>query len=460
MGLAVLILAVPAAVSANTTVQPDSGPARQARIVGSVGQEAGASGALPVRDGVTTRVSVGPGGRQANGNSFVPAVSADGRYVVFASHASNLVPADTNRAFDVFVRDRAARVTRLVSVGPGGRQGNNTSFAPGISSHGRYVAFNSYASNLVPADTNGTSDVFVRDRITRVTRRVSVGPEGQQANGGSFDAKISAHGRYVVFASDASNLVPADTNDTEDVFVRDRVAQVTRRVSVGADGGQANGSSGSFGAAVSAHGRFVVFASDASNLVAGDTNGTFDVFVRDRRLQVTRRVSVGPDGQQANNVSDHAAVSADGRYVVFESAASNLVPADTNDTDDVFVRDRRLQVTRRVSVGPGGQQANDGSGSFSVAVSDHGRYVVFDSFASNLVAGDTNDSFDVFVRDRVAQVTRRVSVGPGGRQANGLSFELAVSAHGRYVAFASDASTLVPADTNNRFDVFVRDRNP
>jgi hypothetical protein len=122
------------------------------------------------------------------------------------------------------------------------------------------------------------------------------------------------------------------------------------------------------------------------------------------------------------------------------------------------VWDRVAQLTRRVSVGPGGQQAN--SLSYFAAISAHGRFVAFDSFASNLVAGDTNDSFDVFVRDRVAQVTRRVSVGPGGQQANGLSFELAVSAHGRYVAFASDASTLVPADTNNRFDVFVRDRNP
>jgi Tol biopolymer transport system component len=262
-------------------------------VVGS-GLAAAATPAVVGSGPVNTRVPVDAGGQQANSDSFEPAISAAGRFVAFASYASNLVPGDTNNDFDVFVRDRKAQVTQRVSVGPGGQQANGNSFEPAISADGRLVAFSSGASNLVPGDTNGTSDVFVRDRKAQVTRRVSVGPGGQQANGESLKPAISAHGRLVAFSSGASNLVPGDTNGTSDVFVRDRVAQVTRRISVGPGGQQANG--GSHSPAISADGRFVAFVSRASNLVAGDTNGASDVFVRDRVAQVTRRVSVGSGG--------------------------------------------------------------------------------------------------------------------------------------------------------------------
>ncbi len=343
--------------------------------------------------GVTSRVSVASDGRQGNFDSQTfraPAMSADGRFVAFESSASNLVAGDTNGRYDVFVRDRLAGVTRRVSVGAGG-QANNGSDSPAISADGRFVAFYSDASNLVAGDTNGRSDVFVRDRLAGVTRRVSVGAGGQ-ANSESFGPAISADGRFVAFYSYASNLVAGDTNGRSDVFVRDRLAGVTRRVSVGA-GGQAN--SDSFGPAISADGRFVAFDSSASNLVVGDTNGTFDVFVRDRLAGVTRRVSVGAGGQ-ANSDSLSPAISADGRFVAFESNASNLVAGDTNATDDVFVRDRLAGVTRRVSVGAGGQ-ANSSSG--SPAISANGRSVAYTSNASNLVRGDTNGAQDVFVRD-------------------------------------------------------------
>jgi Tol biopolymer transport system component len=300
-------------------------------------------------------------------------------------------------------------VTRRISVGSSGQQSNDYSFHPAISADGRFVAFESYATNLVAGDTNGISDVFLRDRKLQVTRRISVGAGGQQANG--YDAylypAISAHGRFVAFNSGASNLVAGDTNNRFDVFVRDRKLQVTRRISVGAAGQQAKGYC--FSPAISAHGRFVAFNSGASNLVAGDTNHTFDVFVRDRKAQLTRRVSVGPAGQQSNDYSFDPAISADGRFVAFSSYASNLVAGDTNHRFDVFVRDRMLQVTRRVSVGPAGQQANDGSA--DPAISAHGRFVAFVSAASNLVPGDTNGFDDVFVRDRKLQLTRRVSVG-------------------------------------------------
>jgi Tol biopolymer transport system component len=403
----------------------------------------------------TAGVLVDRSGHQANSFSTEPAISAGGRFVAFSSSASNLVPGDTNDTADVFVRDRKLQVTRRVSVGPGGQQANAHSFDPAISAGGRFVAFLSSASNLVPGDTNGDRpDVFVRDRKLQVTRRVSVGPGGQQANSGSGRPAISADGRFVAFASSASNLVPGDSNDSWDVFVRDRKLQVTRRVSVGPGGQQANAST--FAPAIPAGGRFVAFESDASNLVPADTNGHRDVFVRDRLAQLTRRVSVGAGGQQANSASYSPTFSAHGRFVAFASFASNLVPGDTKGGLDVFVRDRMGRLTRRVSVGPGGQQGNNWS--FSPAISADGRFVAFGSQATNLVAGDTNGRWDVFVRDRAAQLTRRMSVGPVGQQANDMSYRPTISANGRFVAFVSDASNLVPGDTNGTGDVFVRDR--
>ena len=365
-----------------------AGLAGLAVLAGLAGGAVAASPAQGPASGGTSRVSVGPAGAQANGVSSSQAISADGRYVAFETSASNLVVGDTNQIRDVVVRDRAAHVTRRVSVGPGGAQANGSSHRPAVSARGRFVAFSSFASNLVTGDTNGSFDVFVRDQMTRVTRRVSVGPGGAQANSYSDNPSISAHGRYVAFSSFASNLVTGDTNGTFDLFVWDRTAEVTRRVSVGPGGVQANDSS--FAPVISADGRYIAFYSWASNLVSGDTNGTADVFVRDLRAGVTRRVSVGPGGAQANDFSYDPAISADGVHVAFTSDASNLVAGDTNGTADVFVWDGVNQVTRRVSVGPGGAQASDAS--FAPAISAQGRHVAFYSWAPNLVTGDTNDT--------------------------------------------------------------------
>jgi Tol biopolymer transport system component len=250
----------------------------------------------------------------------------------------------------------------------------------------------------VPGDTNGASDVFLRDRLAGVTRRVSVGAVGQ-ANGDSAEPSISADGRFVAFSSQASNLVPGDTNGTSDIFVRDMLTGVTRRVSVGA-AGQANG--GSLSPAISADGRFVAFNSYASNLVPGDTNGTTDIFVRDLLARVTRRVSVGPAGQGNSDSSGAPAISADGRYVAFFSHASNLVPGDTNGAYDIFVRDLLAGVTRRVSVGASGQGNRD---SLAPAITADGRSVAFVSASFNLVTHDTNRAWDVFVRDPLLDAT-------------------------------------------------------
>jgi len=399
-------------------------------------------------------VSVRSNGAQADAGSASPVISANGRYVAFTSEATNLVRKDTNRASDVFVHDRKTHVTRRVSVATNGTQGNDRSYTLDISANGRFVAYMSWASNLVPGDTNQIHDVFVRDRLSGVTERVSIGSGGSQADDGSAGATISARGRFVAFWSFATNLVAGDDNEAHDVFVRDRRLGLTERVSVSSAGNQANALS--LSPQISARGRYVAFESHASNLVAKDSNVVQDVFVHDRHLGVTERVSVGPDGGQAADDSGSPVISARGRYVAFESYAPNLVTADTNEERDVFVRDRVLDVTRRVSVGANGNQANRWSA--VAAISAKGRFVIFESPATNLVVDDTQRYLEPYVRDRANETTEPVVVGRGGAAANDGSYHSAVSAHGRYVAFQSNASNLVADDTNKSEDVFLVDR--
>jgi len=305
---------------------------------------------------------------------------------------------------------------------------------------------------LVANDTNDAADVFVRDRQAGTTRRVSISSAGDQGNWDSEDPSISADGRYVAFESDANNLVANDTNGKTDIFVRDHLTRLTKRVSVSSGEGQAN--SHSFQPSISADGRHVAFMSKARDLVANDTNGALDVFVRDRREGTTRRVSISSGEGQADSGSSYPSISADGRYVAFQSSASDLIADDTNGSYDVFVRDRQQGETRRVSISSAGIEGNRSS--FVPSISADGRYVAFHSAARNLVANDTNGKADVFVRDRQQGVTRRVSLTSSGSQADERSWLPSISADGRYVAFESDASNLVANDTNGRFDVFVR----
>ena len=353
---------------------------------------------------VTQRVSLDSAGAQGNDHSFMAqaiasGVSADGRYVVFWSVATNLVPGDTNGAWDIFITDRQNGTTERMSVDSNGIQGNHNSLNPSISADGRYVAFESHASNLVPDDTNSDWDVFVHDTITGQTTRISVDSNGNQANGDSYAPSLSSDGRYVTFFSSAPDLVAGDTNGALDVFVRDRQNGTTERVSVDSSGAQGDGDSNY--ASISGDGRYVAFESWATNLVPADTDGTLDVFVRDRQNGTTERVSVDSSGAQGDGGSNRTSISGDGRYVAFESSATNLVPADTNGALDVFVRDRQNATTERMSVDSGGTQGNGGE-SDSASISTDGRFVAFHSFAHNLVPGDTNTFFDVFVHDRNA----------------------------------------------------------
>jgi Tol biopolymer transport system component len=423
-----------------------------ALLLGSWVAAASAGAASSPRTVLVSRNSAGTQGNGA-GNSFLPSISADGRFVAFQSDATNLVPADTNGTSDVFVRDLVTTSTRLVSRNSAGAQGNDGSFDPSISADGRFVAFYSYATNLVPADTNGTSDVFVRDLVTGRTRLVSRNSAGTPGNSASFDPSISADGRFVAFDSIATNLVPADTNGDNDVFVRDLVTGRTRLVSRNSAG--TPGNSDSFGPSISADGRFVAFNSYATNLVPADTNGTFDVFVRDLVTGRTRLVSRNSAGAKGNGASFDPSISADGRFVAFDSNATNLVPADTNGDSDVFVRDLVTGRTRLVSRNSAGAKGNGFS--YSPSISADGRFVAFYSAATNLVPAETSGGLDVFVRDLVTGRTRLVSRNSAGAPGNYNSYRPSISADGRFVAFDSIATNLVLRDTNGRSDVFVRD---
>jgi Tol biopolymer transport system component len=343
--------------------------------------------------GTTERVSVPSTGGEADGDSYGPSISADGRYVAFTSSASNLTPGDRNDDLDVFVRDRVGRSTMLASAGPQGAMGDGPSMAPSISADGRFVAFESDAGSLVAGDTNGTGDVFIHDFVADVTRRISVAGNEQQTESPSFGAAISADGSSVAFESFSSRLVPDDTNGALDVFVADVASGAITRVSLASDGGQADDRS--YSPSISSDGRMVAFSSFATNLVGDDTNRLLDVFLRRRDQQTTTRLSVGPDGAEGDGLSFAPVVSADGAQVVFSSEASNLVRDDSNATRDVFVASTASGALTRLSRGRSRAQG-DGP-SLGAVVDGSGAMVAFASFATNLVADDTNGQSDVFV---------------------------------------------------------------
>jgi hypothetical protein len=417
--------------------------------------------------GTTERISVSTDGSQGNGFSGWSAISADGRYVVFYSEASNLVDGDTNAVPDVFLRDRLTGETTRISVTTDGAQGNSESGGPDISADGHYIVFHSLASNLVDGDTNWVEDIFVYDRVTKEITRISLASDGKEGNGRSTYPSISTDGRFVVFQSLASNLVADDDNGVEDIFVHDMITGETTRVSVASDGTQGNQWSDQ--AAISPDGLSVVFRSYASNLVQGDVNnvcdtdqdGSYDdncqdIFIHQRLSGETTIVSVTSDGLQGNNWSGWPSVSAYGRYVTFQSWAENLVVNDTNGWSDILVHDTLTGETTRVSIASDGSQADN----YSVfpSISTNGRFIAFYSCASNLVDGDTNGRFDVYVHDQFTGRTSRISVATDGAQANDDSVTPYISADGRYVVFASYATNLVPGDTNDFTDDFVRDR--
>lgn len=400
-----------------------------AALLGSSAGTAQAGIAVPA---VTERISVRNDGSQAESftASRASTVSADGRYVAFLSTAK-LTPGDTDSTTDVFVRDRVAGTTERISVdsdgvggnGHSGRGMNTSNPPPSISADGRYVAFESDATNLYGNDGNGsTPDVYVRDRAAGVTQRLAYY---------GYSPAISGDGAYVTWEWEGT------------IYRRLRISPYTTHIVV---------SGGAF-ASISNDGRYVAFQSQYPHL-PGDTNGWEDIYVRDLTTNALERVSVDSNEQGGANRSLYPSISADGQVVAFHSISA-LVPDDTSCcSPDIYVRDRASGTTERANVASSGRPANVADAA-NPSLSPDGRYVTFDTAASNLAAGDTNGATDVFVRDRLARTTGRVSVASDGSQASG--FDPAVSNGGRVIAFSSTASNLVPGDTNGGEDAFARD---
>lgn len=401
--------------------------------------------------GSTTQVSIPYDGSQANHESRYQSISSDGRFIAFQSRATNLVFSDTNGNWDVFIRDLQTNETTRVSLGSLGVQANGACGGPSISSDGRLIAFESSATNLVDNDTNGFIDVFVRDLLTNETTIVSISSSGIQGNNISLYSSISGNGRYVAFISDASNLVQGDTNGRPDVFVHDCQTRQTMRVSLASDGTQANYKSEG-GISLSFDGRFVAFASYADNLVSNDSNGVADIFVHDQVTKQTIRASVSSSGSQGNNFSLGPSISGDGHFVAFTSAASNFFVSDLNETNDIFVRDIQGGQTIIASVSSNGNQANEAV--INPSISSDGRFIAYQSFANNLVLDDTNNQTDNFLHDRQTGETIRVSISSEGVQGNNDSWIPTISSDGCYIAFESDADNLVLGDTNGYKDIF------
>ena len=355
----------------------------------------------------TERISVkyGTAIDEPNTFSYRPAISAHGRYVAFESYATNLLSTPDLLSYtDIFVRDRTNQTTERVSVkyDTESDEPNSSSSKPAISADGSYVAFESYATNLLSTpDSLSYTDIFIRDRLTDTTERISISTTGGEPNGSSFRPAISADGRFVAFESSATNLLSTpDSLLNTDIFVRDRITATTERISISTTGGEPHGSSGY--PDISADGRYVAFGSLAPDLVENDTNGLSDVFIFDRQTKMTELVSVNSNGEQqtgGDNTGYGGVLSADGRYVTFSSEATNLVDNDTGGFRDLFRRDRKKGVTIQVSVNTAGE-AQNGWVYEQYSISGDGRFLAFMSQATNLVEpNDVQFNNDIFLRE-------------------------------------------------------------
>jgi Tol biopolymer transport system component len=423
-----------------------------------------ASGHLVAQDAIT-RVSVDSNGQQTVGWVRAAALSSDGRHVAFASDADSLVANDGNQCCDVFVHDRVTGATVRVSVDSAGVEGDGDSDSVAISADGRFVAFASLADNFVANDANDKYDVFVHDRDpdgngvfdegNGTTTLVSVAMDGNPTpHAWSTDPSICGDGHLVAFCSSATTLVPGDTNRAADIFVRDLSAGTTTRVDVDSNGKQAtNGSS--YLPFISEDGSAVAFESDATNLAAGDSNHTFDVFVRDLVQGTTTRVSIDSAGNESDDRSYSAALSADGSLAMFTSSADNLVPGDTNDVDDVFVHDRATGTTERCSVDSGGNQVDAYSG--GSAISGDGEIVAFVCASSSLAPGNSSGQAEAYVHERSSGRTYLASA-RCGVEPDSVAGAWALSRDGNLLAFISWSDNLVGGDDNGYTDAFIFDR--
>jgi len=401
--------------------------------------------------GSTTVESVNSNGSIGNDDSVFPVISETGRYIAFESLANNLVPYDTNGKRDVFFRDRHEGITKRISVHSNGTEANDDSGLPSISIDGRYVTFVSKANNLVDNDTNNKEDVFIHDTVNGTTIRI-LGVYDRQPDGDSSYPKISGNGNYVVFTSRANNLVVYDDNEGVDTFVYERTSGHITLVSIDSSGNPANGDS--FGHAASSYdGQYISFTSWASNLISGDINNHPDVFLKDMATGDISLVSIGPNGNRGNDLSASPALSSDGKFVAFLSRSTNFQYENISEYKDIYLRDIDAGTTIRLSESPSGIQSN-GWSDFP-RISADGRYVTFFSAASNLIDNDTNGYDDIFLYDSELGALSCVSVNSVGGQGNMESHVATISANGQYVAFHSHSTNFDGIDTNEKWDVYV-----
>ena len=396
---------------------------------------------------ITKRVSVRSDGMQANGIGYGRAISANGRYVAFESEATNLVADDTNARKDIFVHDHMTGSTTRVSVGYGNTESNKQSSAPSISNDGRYVAFKSYSDNLVPNDNSSREDVFVHDRWMGTNEIINIGPGGVQANGSTFyRVVISGNGRFVFFVSEATNLIPEDTNGAIwDIFVHDRETHITSLASLADNGDQPDTLCES--PSVSSDGRFVTFVSKADNIIADEVNGRWHIFVHDRTTGRTTLVSVSSSGEQGDSDSSEPSISADGRFVAFSSQSSNLAQSDVDGFDwDIFVHDRQTGETKRIT---------ESGSSFSPSISSDGHYIAYRTTGS-IWESNWISYYLIFFHDLWSNNITLISKTTDGNVPGISSYDPAISMDGRYVIFSSSAANLVTGDTNEISDIFLR----
>ena len=373
-------------------------------------------------------VSVSTAGVAGNASSFTNAdvrrnISADGRYVVFASTATNLVAGDSNGVADVFIRDTVLNTTERVSVSSLGVQSNGASGLPSVSDDGRFVAFESTATNLVPRDGDGVSGIFVFDRDTDTIEIVSVDGLGDEGDAQSSIATISGNGRYVVFSSDANNIVTGIVTGFTDLFVYDRDTNTTEQITMSTLGVESDSST--LYSSISADGRYVAFHSGATNLVPGYNSGMFNVYVKDRDTGEVDILSVDSLGVEGDSSSRYPFISGNGRFVSFESFAENLVAGDSNGVADVFLYDRNSDDLEHISHSYSGGGTD--AGALNSSVSSDGNYVSFWSASTNIVIGDTEGDQDFFVHNRLTNVTEML--GPLNRYGT-------IASDGRHINFS------------------------
>jgi Tol biopolymer transport system component len=399
------------------------------------------------------QVDVSSSGVQGNGITYEIHVSGDGRHAILSSASNNLVPGDTNGQIDGFVRDLVTGTTERISVGVSGQQSNGESAARGVSHDGRYVVFASVGTNLHPSDTESWGDIYVRDRVAGTTELISVLMDSTPSIHNCLQASISADGRFVAFDGGDPNFVPGDTNASGDVFVRDRLLRTTTLVSV-SDSGEI-GNFSSFSPSISADGRKVAFLSYATNFHPSPTGNHLHVYLRDLDAGKTIAIDLNPWGRLGDDNVMEATLSADGSTVAFVSQASDLVPGVPNSAGAkpvIWRENEPLSIVMFPSGTPG--FAGD-----RLSLSGDGRYMAFLGQTANWVPGDPTPWWDVFVRDMHLLVTNEVSSLSYAAPANHSSLRCSISDDGRVIGFVSQATNLVPGTLPGNH-AFVRIQDP